>query len=223
VKRLVAAFALWLCNAVFPASAQNASNLPVVGILRSSTADSVEPFATGFRDALAALGLVDGRNIRIEVRFAEGHLERLPELAQSLVQAKASVILALGPPAIRAAQQATSTIPIVGNADLLANGLIASLARPGGNTTGVSMLSSELDAKTPPKGNPNDSRARGQACLSFGRPPHTPVMASSRMRKLRKTGAVDQDGNVVIIPAPASCRRLQQAARLEPVEPGGEG
>src|SRR5215472_19285765 len=132
--RRVAAFALWLCATV-PALAQNADNLPVVGILRNNTADSVEPFATGFRDALAALWLADGRNIRIEVRFAEGHLERLPELAQSLVQAKASVILAFGPPAIRAAQQATSTIPIVANADLLASGLIASLARPGGNTT----------------------------------------------------------------------------------------
>jgi ABC-type uncharacterized transport system substrate-binding protein len=146
VRRVAVAFGLWLCAAV-PAFAQNADNLPVVGILRSNTADSVEPFATGFRDALAALGLVDGRNIRLEVRLAEGHLERLPELAQSLVQAKASVILALGPPAIRAAQQATSTIPIVANADLLASGLIASLARPGGNTTGVSMLSRELDAK----------------------------------------------------------------------------
>jgi putative tryptophan/tyrosine transport system substrate-binding protein len=146
MKRLAAAFGLWLCVAV-PALAQKADNLPVVGILRSNTANSVEPFATGFRDALAALGLVDGRNIRLEVRLAEGHLERLPELAHSLVQAKASVILALGAPAIRAAQQATTTIPIVANADLLASGLIASLARPGGNTTGVSMLSSELDAK----------------------------------------------------------------------------
>jgi putative ABC transport system substrate-binding protein len=146
MKRLAAAFALWLCAAI-PAFAQKADKLPVVGILRSNTSDTVEPFATGFKDALAALGLVDGRNIRLEVRLAQGHFERLPELAQSLVQAKASVILALGPPAIRAAQQATSTIPIVANADLLASGLIASLARPGGNTTGVSMLSSELDAK----------------------------------------------------------------------------
>jgi putative ABC transport system substrate-binding protein len=146
VKRLVAAFALWLCAAV-PAFAQNANNLPIVGVLRINTPDTVEPFATGFKDALVALGLVDGRNIRFEVRLAEGHAARLPELAQSLVQAKASVIIALGPPAIRAAQQATSTIPIVANADLLASGLIASLARPGGNTTGVSMLGAELDAK----------------------------------------------------------------------------
>jgi putative ABC transport system substrate-binding protein len=147
MKRVAAAFALWLCAAM-PAFAQNRENLPVIGILRINTADTVEPFATGFKAALAALGLVDGRNIRIEVRLAEGHVERLPELAQSLVRAKASVILAVGLPAIRAAQQATSTIPIVAyTGDLVGSGLIGSLARPGGNTTGVSMLNTELDAK----------------------------------------------------------------------------
>src|SRR5207302_9020201 len=76
-----------------------------------------------------------------------GHVERLPELAQSLVQAKASVILAFSIPAIRAAQRATSTIPIIANGELVDSGLIHSLARPGGNTTGVNMLSTELDAK----------------------------------------------------------------------------
>jgi putative ABC transport system substrate-binding protein len=147
VRRVAAAFALWLCAAI-PAFAQNAGNLPIVGILRINTADTLEPFATEFKAALAALGLVDGRNIRLEIRLAEYHLKRLPELAQSLVQAKASVIFAAGIPAIRAAQQATNTIPIVANADdLVAAGLIHSLARPGGNTTGVSMLSTELDAK----------------------------------------------------------------------------
>src|SRR5207245_8139951 len=146
VRRLTAALALWLCAAI-PAFAQNPENLPIVGILRINTPDTAEPAATGFKEALAALGLVDGRNIRLEVRLAEGHAERLPELAQSLVGAQASVIVAFSPPATRAAQQATSTIPIVANADLLASGLIGSLARPGGNTTGVSMLNTELDAK----------------------------------------------------------------------------
>ena len=146
MRRVAAALALWLC-AAGSAFAQNADNLPIVGILRINTADTVEPFATGFKDALAALGLVDGRNIRLEVRYAEGDVERLPELAQSLVQAKARVILAFSAPAIRAAQRATSTIPIVANGELVDSGLIASLARPGGNTTGVSMLSTELDAK----------------------------------------------------------------------------
>jgi len=146
MKRLVAAFALWLCVGV-PALAQKADNLPLVGILRINTPDTVEPAATGFKEALAALGLVDGRTIRLEVRLAEGHAERLPELAQSLVRAKASVIVAYGVEAIRAAQRATSTIPILGFGDLLSQGLIESLARPGGNTTGVSILNTDLDAK----------------------------------------------------------------------------
>jgi ABC-type uncharacterized transport system substrate-binding protein len=89
MRRAAAALALWLCAA--SALAQDRENPPVVGILRMNTADNVEPFATGFRNALAALGLVDGRNIRIEVRLAEGDVERLPELAQSLVREKASV------------------------------------------------------------------------------------------------------------------------------------
>ena len=131
MKSVPAVFALWLCAAV-PAFEQNAGNLPLVGVLRINTADAVEPSATGFKDALAALGLVDGRNIRLEVRLAEGHAERLPELAQSLVEAKASVIVVFGAPAIRAVQRATSTIPIVAFGELLSEGLIASLARPGG-------------------------------------------------------------------------------------------
>ena len=118
MRHVAAAFALWLC-ATIPAFAQNCENLPIVGILRVNTADNVEPFATGFKDALAALGLVDGRDIRIEVRFAEGNVERLPELAQSLVRAKASVIVAFGVSAIRAAQRVTSTIPIVANGELV--------------------------------------------------------------------------------------------------------
>jgi putative ABC transport system substrate-binding protein len=75
VRRFAAAFALWLC-AIIPAFAQNAENLPIIGILRMNTSDTVEPFASGFKNALAAVGLVDGRNIRLEVRYAEGDVER---------------------------------------------------------------------------------------------------------------------------------------------------
>jgi len=97
---------------------------------------------------LTALGQVDGRNIRIELRLAEGHAERFPELALALVREKASVIVASGDAAVRAAQQATETIPIVALVDdIVASGLIKSLANPGGNTTGVSIIASELDAK----------------------------------------------------------------------------
>jgi putative ABC transport system substrate-binding protein len=147
MKSVAAAFALWLCAAA-SASAQNAGNLPLIGWLRINTPDTVEPQATLFKNSLAALGLVDGRNIRLEVRLAEGHPERLPELAEALVREKASVIVAVGIHAIQAALRATSTIPIVADDDdLLAEGLIGSLAKPGGNTTGISILASELDAK----------------------------------------------------------------------------
>jgi ABC-type uncharacterized transport system substrate-binding protein len=139
--------ALWVC-ATAPTFAQDAATLPLVGVLRISSPENVEPFPTIFRNSLAALGQVDGRNIRIELRLAEGHAERFPELAQALVREKASVIVASGDAATRAAQRATQTIPIVAIVDdIVGAGLIDSLAKPGGNTTGVSILASELDAK----------------------------------------------------------------------------
>jgi putative tryptophan/tyrosine transport system substrate-binding protein len=145
--RLVLTLFLWLCS---PASvlAQNSESLPIVGVLRISTPENVEPFPSVFRNALAALGQVDGYNVQIDLRLAEGHTERFPELALALVREKASVIVASGDAAVRAAQQATKTIPIVGIVDdIVGAGLIDSLAKPGGNTTGVSILAGELDAK----------------------------------------------------------------------------
>jgi putative ABC transport system substrate-binding protein len=145
VKHLGALLIFALCGGA-PAIAQDAANLPLVGVLRINTPDTVEPMATQFRAALAALGRVDGRNIRIEYRLAEGRVERFPELARALVADKARVIVALGDPAIRAAQQATHSIVAMAD-DLVASGLITTLARPGGNTTGISILATELDAK----------------------------------------------------------------------------
>jgi len=147
MKYIGTLFVLALCAGV-PVFAQDAANLPLVGVLRINTPDTVEPMATLFGTALAALGWVDGRTVRLEYRLAEGHVDRFPELAQALVAENARVIVALGDPAIRAAQQATRSIPIVAMADdLVASELIASLARPGGNTTGISILATELDAK----------------------------------------------------------------------------
>jgi putative tryptophan/tyrosine transport system substrate-binding protein len=147
MRGVAALFALLLC-AVVPAFAQDTARLPVVGVLRIDTTSNVAPSAERFRDALAARGYVDGKNLRLDFRLAEGDTERLPELAQALVREKVSVIYAAGPAAARAAQRATHTIPIVATAsDLVGLGLIASLAKPGGNITGVSLLVPELDAK----------------------------------------------------------------------------
>jgi putative ABC transport system substrate-binding protein len=133
---------------VSPASAQETGKMPLVGVLLINTAANPEPVVPLFRDALAALGYVDGRNLRLEFRFAEGHAERFSALADALVGDKPAVIVALGDAATRAAQQATRTIPIVAAADdLVADGLIQSMPKPSGNTTGISILATELDAK----------------------------------------------------------------------------
>ena len=111
----------------------------------SDTKDAIEAFRTKLR----ALGYIEGQNLLIESRFAEGRYERLPQLAADLVQLKVDVIFAFGTPGARAAKDATSTIPIVFGvvSDPLAAGLVASLARPGGNVTGVTPNNPELSAK----------------------------------------------------------------------------
>ena len=97
------------------------------------------------------MGYIEKMNIAFEVRTAESNLDRLPELAADLVRSKVDVIIAVSPPAILAAKRATSTIPIVmafwGGEGLIESGVAASLARPGGNITGINMLASELEAK----------------------------------------------------------------------------
>jgi putative ABC transport system substrate-binding protein len=145
VRLLGLLLALW---AAIPAFAQDATQLPLVGVLRINSVANTEPTATLLRDELAALGDVDGKNIRLDFRLAEGDAGRFRELAEALVREKASVIVAQGPAAALAAQRATRSIPIVaaGN-DLVALGLVESIARPGHNITGVSLMIPELDAK----------------------------------------------------------------------------
>ncbi len=102
-------------------------------------------------DALRELGYVEGQTARLELRTAENDLSRLPELAADLVRAQVDIIVAVSPPAIIAAKQATATIPVVmrfwGGEGLVDSGVVASFKRPGGNVTGVYMFAAELDAK----------------------------------------------------------------------------
>jgi putative ABC transport system substrate-binding protein len=145
MRRVAAALAFWLCAAPV-ASAQDSASPPLVGVLRIDTHDD-EPVAL-LRKALAAVGRVEGRNLRLDIRVDDGRLQHFPELADALVQNRASVIITFGDSATRAAQHATSTIPIVALADdLVASGLISSLAKPGGNITGVSIFATQLDPK----------------------------------------------------------------------------
>jgi ABC-type uncharacterized transport system substrate-binding protein len=131
------------------AVAQESSQIPRIGYLNavspSSVSDRIEAFRRGLRD----LGYVEKKNIVIESRYADGKLDRLPALAAELVRLNVAVIVTSGPTPTRAAKRATSTIPIVmaQDSDPVGNGFIASLARPGGNITGLSTLAPELTAK----------------------------------------------------------------------------
>jgi putative ABC transport system substrate-binding protein len=122
--------------------------VPVIGILRNGSKPINDVFASRFGQDMQVLGWEDGRNIRYVFMWADGRDDRFPALAADLVARPVDVIIVAGDPAIRAAQRATSTIPIVGLADdMVGSAFAASMARPGGNITGVSILAGELDAK----------------------------------------------------------------------------
>jgi len=120
--------------------AQQAGKVPRIGYLRSTSPSDRPPLLDAFRQGLRELGWVEGRNIVIDYRYAEGRFDRLPDLAAELVRLKVDIIVASPTPAAAAAKNATQTIPIVMIAvtDPVGLGLIASLARPGGNVTGLS-------------------------------------------------------------------------------------
>jgi len=122
--------------------------MPVIGYLGSESPGPMAPLVAAFLQGLSETGYVDGKNVAIEHRWAEGDYDRLAALAADLVRRKVDVIAALGIPSALAAKSATSTIPIVFSVgDAVERGLVTSLARPGGNLTGVSLLNVELTPK----------------------------------------------------------------------------
>jgi putative ABC transport system substrate-binding protein len=131
-----------------PVRAQQKS-MPVIGFLGSGSPGPSAPFVAAFRQGLGESGHVEGQNVAIEYRYAEGREDRLSALAADLVERKVDVIVAAGGPAPRAAKAASQTIPIVFTVggDPVATGLVASLSRPGGNVTGVTWLAVELMSK----------------------------------------------------------------------------
>jgi putative tryptophan/tyrosine transport system substrate-binding protein len=135
-----------LCS---PADAQQPNKVYRIGFLDRSTASGTEVLLKVFRQELGKLGWAEGKNIAIEYRFADQKSERLPDLAAELVRLKVDVIVTGGSGPTHYAKQATATIPIImaQDPDPVGNGLIASLARPGGNVTGLSSLNSELGTK----------------------------------------------------------------------------
>ena len=151
-RRFVIALAAGTLTAPLAGFAQPPTKVWRIGLLWSISREqafrknhATSRFLQGLRD----LGYVEGRNIAIEWRFADDDNERLPALAAELVKLKVDVIVTVGTPGVRAAREATSTIPIVtaSFADPVASGFAASLARPGGNITGLSNMSEDTDVK----------------------------------------------------------------------------
>jgi putative ABC transport system substrate-binding protein len=131
------------------ARGQQADRMPVIGFLGGTAAGPYAPFVAALRQGLQDVGYVEGRNITIEYRWADGQYDQLPALAADLVRRNVSLIVASTTPSVVAAKAATTTIPIVfsSNTDPVKLGVVASLNRPGGNVTGVANFSAELEAK----------------------------------------------------------------------------
>jgi putative ABC transport system substrate-binding protein len=142
------ALALGILTMPLEAEAQRAPKFPRVGVLSPFTSGS-DSFLGAFRQGLRDLGYVEGQTVLLEYRSAEGTADRLPGLATELVRLGVDVIVTTTSPGAQAAKQATTTIPVVlgGVDDAVEQGFVASLARPGGNVTGVSWLNTELSAK----------------------------------------------------------------------------
>jgi putative ABC transport system substrate-binding protein len=142
-------FVLVLLAVAVIAEAQQAKKVPRIGVLIALSPAAISARIEAFRWGLKELGYIEGKNIVIEERSAEGKADRLPGLAAELVRLQVDVIVAGGPAATGPAKEATSTIPIVmaSDSDPVASGFVASLARPGGNITGLSTLSPELSGK----------------------------------------------------------------------------
>jgi putative tryptophan/tyrosine transport system substrate-binding protein len=132
-----------------PSDAQQATRIPKIGFLTATNQVTLAPNIAAFRQGLREVGYVEGKTILVEVRFAEAAVERLPELARQLVALKPDLIVATNDVVIASVRRETQTIPIVMafSSDPAGAGFVASLARPGGNVTGLSTLSPEISGK----------------------------------------------------------------------------
>src|SRR5919106_6516263 len=151
MRKTVIGFALFilLFALCFSAQAQQTTKIPRIGYLSASSASEAAPRTGPFRQALRELGYIEGKNLIIEFRYADGNFDRLPGLGAELVRLKVDAIVTAGPSVTGPAKEATAVIPIVmtNDSDPVGAGFVASLARPGGNVTGLSSLARELSGK----------------------------------------------------------------------------
>jgi ABC-type uncharacterized transport system substrate-binding protein len=148
-RRFLVASLAGALAAPLAATAEQAGKVPRIGILWSVSSSIATPWAAAFRQELARLGYVESQTIALEERWADGRFDRLASLAAELVRLNVDILVTTTTPAARAAQQATRTIPIVMTlvSDPVESGVVANLARPGGNVTGLSLMHPELSRK----------------------------------------------------------------------------
>jgi putative tryptophan/tyrosine transport system substrate-binding protein len=148
-RKLIVVLGASALAAPFRIRAQPVKKSVVVGLLGVQDQPSAEPVLSAFKQGLQELGYVEGKNLTLQLRFADGKLERVPGLATELVSLKVDIIVSFGTATTSALQKATSTIPIVmaNTFDPVGNGLVKTLARPGGNITGLSSLGGEIGGK----------------------------------------------------------------------------
>jgi putative ABC transport system substrate-binding protein len=149
IKMTVLTLSAMLFALCVSAEAQQSKRVPLVGYLSASSASEALPRTEAFRRGLRELGYVEGKNIVLEFRYAEGKFDRLPALTAELVRLKVDAIVSAGPSVTRPAKAATTAIPIVmtNDSDPVGSGFVESLARPGGNITGLTSLARELSGK----------------------------------------------------------------------------
>ena len=208
-----------------------------VGYLSGNSPSGISARSEAFRQGLRELGYVEGKNIVIEYRYAEGKLDLLPALAAELVRLKVDVIVTAGPAATRPAREATSTIPIVMgfDNDPIGNGFVSSLARPGGNITGLSSLAPEISGKQVEllkeivprlsrvavlgsSTTPGNAQALKEIELAAGalkvQLQYLGVLATKDIETAFQAASKGRAGAVLVLPSPLATRQRAQIAGL---------
>jgi putative ABC transport system substrate-binding protein len=193
-RRLALGLALGLLAVPLIAAAQPAGKVWRIGYLANGNAVQNTMAVEAFRQGLRELGWLEGQNIAIEYRWADGHLEQLPELASDLVKVPVDIILVAGGAGVRAARQASGTVPIVSaiTGDLVAIGFAASFARPGGTVTGLAVQFTDLASKQLQILKETIRKAARVAILHHTRPPNPLILeaAETAARALGLSGSV---------------------------------